>query len=103
MPLEMKPDVAVLAYALPFIIFADTPSLWRMLERPTESSLPLTARERSVVQLIADGNTNKQIARALDIGFKTVETHRLNIMNKLELGSSAELVRYAVRNQIVEA
>jgi DNA-binding NarL/FixJ family response regulator len=56
-----------------------------------------------VVQLIADGHTNKQIARSLGISLKTVETHRLNVMNKLDLGSAAELVRYAVRNNIVEA
>jgi DNA-binding CsgD family transcriptional regulator len=43
------------------------------------------------------------MARMLGISLKTVETHRLNVMNKLELGSSADLVRYAVRNQIVEA
>jgi DNA-binding NarL/FixJ family response regulator len=83
--------------------FADTMSLSRVLERPNRSGLPLTVRELSVIQLVADGHTNKKIARALGIGLKTVETHRVNIMSKLGLGSSAELVRYAVRNQIVDA
>jgi DNA-binding NarL/FixJ family response regulator len=81
----------------------DATSPQRALEWPDETDLPLSRRERSVVQLIADGHTNKQIARSLGISLKTVETHRLNVMNKLDLGSAAELVRYAVRNNIVEA
>ena len=64
---------------------------------------PLTPRERSVVQLIAEGHSNKQAAIVLGISFKTVETHRATIMRKLELASSADLVRYAVRSQIVAA
>jgi DNA-binding NarL/FixJ family response regulator len=63
----------------------------------------LTTRERGVVQLIAEGHTNKVVARILDISLKTVETHRANIMRKLALSSSADLVRYAIRNSIVEA
>ncbi|HVY44123.1 MAG TPA: response regulator transcription factor [Hyphomicrobiaceae bacterium] len=62
----------------------------------------LTARERAVVQLVADGYTSKEIANILNISFKTVETHRATIMRKLDLNSSAALVRYAVRNRIVE-
>ena len=56
-----------------------------------------------MVQLIAEGHTNKDIARLLDISIKTVETHRAAIMRKLNLSSSAALVRYAVRNKLVEA
>jgi DNA-binding NarL/FixJ family response regulator len=56
-----------------------------------------------VVQLIAEGNTNKQVANKLGISLKTVETHRASIMRKLNLLSSAALVRYAVRNNIVQA
>ena len=63
----------------------------------------LTVRERTVVQLMADGNTNKEVARILGISLKTVETHRSNIMKKLQLSSSADLVRYAVRNEIIAA
>jgi DNA-binding NarL/FixJ family response regulator len=62
----------------------------------------LTTRERGVVQLIAEGHTNKVVARILDISLKTVETHRANVMRKLALSSSADLVRYAIRNRIVE-
>ena len=56
-----------------------------------------------MVQLIAEGHTNKSVARLLNISLKTVETHRANVMRKLTLASSADLVRYAVRNRIVEA
>jgi DNA-binding NarL/FixJ family response regulator len=63
----------------------------------------LTAREREMVQLVAEGKTSKDIAQILGISVKTVETHRATIMRKLELESVADLVRYAVRNGIVEA
>ena len=62
----------------------------------------LNPREREIVQLIAEGKINKQIAHLLDISVKTVETHRAAAMHKLKLGTTAELVRYAVRNNIVE-
>jgi DNA-binding NarL/FixJ family response regulator len=63
----------------------------------------LTGRERSVVQLVAEGHTNKGVARLLDISIKTVETHRANIMRKLNLSATADLVRYAIRNKIADA
>jgi DNA-binding NarL/FixJ family response regulator len=63
----------------------------------------LTARERETVQLIAEGKSNKEIAGIFGISIKTVETHRAAIMRKLKLESMAALVRYAVRNGIVEA
>jgi DNA-binding NarL/FixJ family response regulator len=63
---------------------------------------PLTNRERGVVQLIAEGHMNKEIAIVLNISIKTVETHRASIMRKLNLCSSAAVVRYAIRNKIVE-
>jgi len=55
-----------------------------------------------VLQLIAEGHTNKQIATILNISLKTVESHRAAMMRKLNLSSSAALVRYAIRNKIVE-
>jgi DNA-binding NarL/FixJ family response regulator len=64
---------------------------------------PLSARERSVVQLVAEGHSNKGIARILNLSVKTVETHRFAAHRKLGLSSTADLVRYAVRNQIIEA
>ncbi|HEV2520889.1 MAG TPA: response regulator transcription factor [Candidatus Acidoferrales bacterium] len=62
----------------------------------------LTPREREIVQLLAEGKSSKEVAKSLSISVKTAETHRANIMRKLELHSVSELVRYAVRNQIVE-
>ncbi|QIK95468.1 response regulator transcription factor [Sphingomonas sp. HDW15A] len=63
----------------------------------------LTRREREVTQLIAEGRLNKQVAHLLHISIKTVESHRSAIMRKLELNTTADLVRFAVRNQLVEA
>lgn len=63
----------------------------------------LTRREGALVQLIAEGHSNKSAAIALNISVKTVETHRSSAMRKLSLSSSAALVRYAIRNHIVEA
>jgi DNA-binding NarL/FixJ family response regulator len=62
----------------------------------------LSAREREIVQLLAEGNSNKDIARVLNISVKTAETHRSNVMRKLGFSSLAELVRYAIRNNIIE-
>ena len=56
-----------------------------------------------MVQLIAEGHTNKAIAKLLNISLKTVETHRSAVMRKLDLHSPAALVRYAIRNKLVEA
>ncbi len=67
-----------------------------------DKGITLTAREREIVQLIAEGKLNKQIAHILDISVKTVETHRAAAMHKLKIRTTAELVLYAVRNNIVE-
>lgn len=67
--------------------------------RPGED---LTAREREILQLVAQGNTSKQVASQLGISVKTVETHRTNIMRKLDLHSVSELVRYAIRTHLVQ-
>lgn len=61
----------------------------------------LTNREQAVVQLVAEGHSNKAIAQVLSISVKTVETHRAAVMRKLEIRSTAEMVRYAVRNKLV--
>jgi DNA-binding NarL/FixJ family response regulator len=65
-------------------------------------SRALTPREREIVKLIAEGHSNKEVAVKLGISLKTVETHRASIMRKLNLSSSATLVRYAIRNKLVE-
>ena len=62
---------------------------------------PLTSREREVVQLLAEGKSTKEVACVLNLSVKTAETHRSNIMRKLELHSVSALVLYAVRNNII--
>jgi DNA-binding NarL/FixJ family response regulator len=62
----------------------------------------LTPREREVVQLLAEGKSSKEVAVVLSLSVKTAETHRTNVMRKLDLHSVADLVRYAVRNNIVQ-
>ncbi len=74
----------------------------------TPAALPhkgsrLTPREREIVQLLAEGKSSKEVAYQLGISVKTAETHRSRIMAKLEFRSVSELVRYAVRNRIIEA
>jgi len=76
------------------------------LRRPTVNTVlvmprELAAREREVVQLVAEGKTSKEIAVMLGVSVKTVETHRSNILIKLKIHSTVELVMYAVRNGIV--
>jgi DNA-binding NarL/FixJ family response regulator len=63
----------------------------------------LTPREREIVQLIAQGRNSKDVAEQLGISVKTAETHRANIMRKLQVHTVSELVRYALRNKIIEA
>jgi DNA-binding NarL/FixJ family response regulator len=68
-----------------------------------ESPAPrLTPREREIIQLLAEGSRNKQIAQKLGISIKTVETHRTTLMRKIGVNSIVELVRYAVRNHLTE-
>jgi len=63
---------------------------------------PLSPRERQILQLLAEGNNTKEIATVLNITVKIVETHRSNIMRKLDLHHITDLVRYAIRNQVVQ-
>jgi DNA-binding NarL/FixJ family response regulator len=75
--------------------------------RPQDDSDPsgqcvLTPREREVIQLVAEGKSTKEVAMALSLSVKTAETHRTNLMRKLDLHSVAALTLYAVRNGIVQ-
>jgi two-component system response regulator NreC len=63
---------------------------------------PLTDRERQVLQLVAEGNTTKEIALILGVAPKTAETHRVKVMDKLDIHSTAGLVRYAIRRGLLE-
>ncbi len=67
----------------------------------TDSYHLLTDREREVLQLLAEGRSNKEVASLLDVGVSTVETHRANMMQKLNLHNTAEIVLYAVRKRII--
>lgn len=62
----------------------------------------LTPREQEIVKLVAEGRTSKEIGSKLDRSFKTIEAHRANIVKKLNIHSTSELVRYAIRNKIIE-
>ena len=69
-------------------------------DAPTDSGR-LTPREREIVQLLAEGKSNKGVAEALGISVKTAETHRAAIMKKLDFQSLSDLVRYAIRNHMI--
>jgi DNA-binding NarL/FixJ family response regulator len=64
---------------------------------------PLSAREREILQLLAENKTNKEIATRLSISVRTVETHRRSIMQKVNANSIVELVHYAIRNGIIQS
>jgi DNA-binding NarL/FixJ family response regulator len=65
-------------------------------------ALAVTAREREIIQLVAEGRSSKEAASTLGVSVKTIEAHRANIMRKLQLRSVSDLVRYAIRNRIVQ-
>jgi DNA-binding NarL/FixJ family response regulator len=74
--------------------------------RPSDSDSEgtrLTPRQREIVQLLAEGKSSKEVAVTLDLSVKTAETHRANIMRKLNVHSVTEVVRYAIRNEIIQA
>ena len=71
--------------------------------QPESPKTRLTARQREIVQLLAEGKSSKEVAAQLGLSVKTAETHRANIMRRLDCHSVSELVRYAVRNNIIEA
>jgi len=89
----------------PFMTNAAEKSLLRewMADDSTGPSEPLTLREREVLKLIAEAYTNKAIGETLHLAEKTVESHRANLMRKLEMRDRVELVRYAIRRGLIEA
>lgn len=72
------------------------------IKKQTPHKRPLTKREAEIVRLISGGLRNKDVAKTLGISVKTVETHRVNIMNKLALQNLAQLIRYAVQNGLIQ-
>ena len=78
-------------------------SVDQISSRLAVAAKPLTRRELQVIVLICDGRTTKQIASTLGIGVKTAESHRTRLMQKLDIHSTAGLVRYAIRQGLIEA
>ena len=72
-------------------------------EKPESEKVKVTRREREIIQLIAEGHTSSEISEILFISPRTVDTHRTNLMNKLDLKNAAGLVRYALENGLIEA
>lgn len=70
--------------------------------QPVDASNGLTSREREVLQLIAEGYTNKEIAEILCLSIKTIQSHRMNLMSKLDLHDRGELIKYAIQKKIIE-
>lgn len=72
-----------------------------LLRRDAEEEEDLTEREREVLQLVAEGKTNQEIADLLVLSIKTVQTHRAHIMEKLQAHDRTDLVKYAIRKGII--
>jgi two-component system, NarL family, response regulator NreC len=104
---DLLPAVRAVAAGKPFFSPAVTAVLVEDYMRQlrarglTDTYLLLTDREKEVLQLLAEGRSNKDVATLLDLGLSTVETHRANLMQKLNLHNTAEIVLYAVRKGII--
>ncbi|MBC8332641.1 MAG: response regulator transcription factor [Anaerolineae bacterium] len=96
----VKKGESVLSPAITRLVIEDY-LRWGEIQ-PVENNNNLTAREREVLQLIAEGYTNKEISEILVISAKTVQAHRTNLMDKLDLHSKGELIKYAIRKKIIE-
>jgi two-component system, NarL family, response regulator NreC len=104
---DLIPAIRAVAAGRPFFSPAVTAVLVedyvRTLQKRglTDSYHLLTDREKEVLHLLAEGRSNKEVATLLDLGLSTVETHRANLMQKLNLHNTAEIVLYAVRKGII--
>jgi DNA-binding NarL/FixJ family response regulator len=106
---HLVPAVTALLARKPYLTSRISEVLFRRFEQQAaggekegRADAALTAREREIIQLLAEGRSNKEVASDLSISIKTVETHRASIMRKLNLDSLSDLVRYAIRNKIIE-
>ena len=103
-PEQLISAIQSLATHRPF--FTDTASqvlLETFVTGKSRVERALTGREQTIVQMVAEGHSNKQIAQILNISIKTVGVHRASVLRKLDLTSTAALVRYAMRNKLIEA
>jgi DNA-binding NarL/FixJ family response regulator len=98
----LRPSEALATHRPYFTSRVSEALLESFLTKPNRPQSVLTNRERAVVQLIAEGHSNREIGELLNISVKTVEMHRGTIRRKLKISSSAGLVRYAIRNKLVE-
>jgi two-component system, NarL family, response regulator NreC len=104
---DLLPAIRTIRAGKPFLSPIVTTTLYdeqmrRMQKKGlSDSYYLLTARERQVLQILGQGRTNKEVATMLNISLSTVETHRTNLMQKLDLHSTAEIVLYAVRKGLV--
>jgi two-component system, NarL family, response regulator NreC len=104
---DLVPAIRAVASGKPFFSPAVTAVLvedyMRTLQKRglTDSYLLLTDREKEILHLLAEGRSNKEVATLLDLGVSTVETHRANLMQKLNLHNTAEIVLYAVRKGLI--
>jgi DNA-binding NarL/FixJ family response regulator len=110
---HLIPALTALLAGKPYLTSQVSEVLFRHFERRqqqaagggTESrvEIALTAREREIIQMLAEGRSNKEVASVLEISTKTVETHRASIIRKLNLTGPSDIVLYAIRNRIIEA
>lgn len=104
---DLLPAIRAVASGKPFFSPAVTAVLVEDYMRTlkarglTDSHHLLTDREKEVLQLLAEGRSNKEVATLLEVGLSTVETHRANLMQKLNLHNTAEIVLYAVRKGVI--
>ncbi|UCD43166.1 MAG: response regulator transcription factor [Chloroflexota bacterium] len=91
---------AVLSPAITRLVIEDY-LRWGEIQ-PIDNSDVLTSREREVLQLIAEGYTNKEMAEILNLSVKTIQSHRTNLMSKLDLHDRGELIKYAIQKKIID-
>jgi DNA-binding NarL/FixJ family response regulator len=103
LPLALESVMRGEKYLTPKISQTVVEELLRADERPSSPLGGLTARQREILQLIAEGRSTKQIAHTLGVSIKTVETHRLRLMERLDIHDVAGLVRFAIRAGLVQA
>lgn len=100
---QLLDAISTLALARPYFTARVSEAMLSAFTGQAEPAPQLTPRERETVHFIAEGLSNKRIAWQMQVSVKTIETHRATAMRKLGTRSMAELVRYAVRNKLVEA
>jgi DNA-binding NarL/FixJ family response regulator len=93
---------ALLAHKPYFTGIVSEKMLASYLSTEEDPTVSLSPRERMVIQLISEGRTNKGMSKVLNLSVKTIETHRASAMYKLSVKSTAGLVRYAVKNMLIQ-